>query len=410
VKINYLALYFDVSSEISKVVTQKYSTSFYWASQFFDQETKKAIFNIYGFVRFADEIVDSFHDFKKEQLLNDFITEYRTCKQSGISLNPIIYSFVSTCQKYKIEDFLVDPFLDSMRFDLTKKEYCSDEEINLYIYGSAEVIGLMCLKVFCKGDQNEYERLKPQALKLGAAFQKVNFLRDLKNDVLELKRFYFPVLITDGFNEKTKKIIIADIEQDFKEATRRMIVRNGFSKQEEDYIRLQLSNMIVDGKRLGKTLRKTYHHRTKSPFDYDRIDFSAVVNGKEKIYRVIKSYDKKTAVVRDASMEGDFRNFEVPLLKEEKENPVILTKEDEARAVQFISNLKYDGERAGKILKKIYVKKSDNPMISDTVYYAAIIKEKIYKFQIFRSLRRGLIIFDESNFINHFPEDQIKKS
>jgi 15-cis-phytoene synthase len=220
VKINYLELYFDVSSEISRVVTQKYSTSFYWASQFFDQETKKAIFNIYGFVRFADEIVDSFHDFNKEQLLNDFIKEYRTCKQSRISLNPIIYSFVSTCQKYKIEDFLVDPFLDSMRFDLTKKEYCSDEEINLYIHGSAEVIGLMCLKVFCKGDQNEYERLKPQALKLGAAFQKVNFLRDLKNDVLELKRFYFPVLVTDGFNEKTKKIIIADIEQDFQEAYR----------------------------------------------------------------------------------------------------------------------------------------------------------------------------------------------
>jgi hypothetical protein len=212
--------------------------------------------------------------------------------------------------------------------------------------------------------------------------------------------------------ENHKRSLMENLSDDprYQEATRRMIVRNGFSKQEEDYIRLQLSNMIVDGERLGKTLRKTYHHRTKSPFDYDRIDFSAVVNGKEKIYRVIKSYDKKTAVVRDASMEGDFRNFEVPLLKEEKENPVILTKEDEARAVQFISNLKYDGERAGKILKKIYVKKSDNPMISDTVYYAAIIKEKIYKFQIFRSLRRGLIIFDESNFINHFPEDQIKKS
>ncbi len=218
VKINYLDFYYHVSSEISRVVTQKYSTSFYWASQFFDQETKQAIFNIYGFVRFADEIVDSFHDFNKEALLDDFIKEYRTCKQSHISLNPIIYSFVSTCQKYQIDDSLVDPFLDSMRFDLTKKEYSTDEEINLYIYGSAEVIGLMCLKVFCKGEYNEYERLKPQALKLGAAFQKVNFLRDLKNDVLELKRFYFPVLITDGFNEKTKKIIIEDIEQDFRNA------------------------------------------------------------------------------------------------------------------------------------------------------------------------------------------------
>jgi phytoene/squalene synthetase len=218
VKINYLALYYDVSSEISRVVTQKYSTSFYWASQFFGKETKEAIFNIYGFVRFADEIVDSFHDFNKEELLDAFIKEYRTCKQSGISLNPIIYSFVRTCQKYQIDDALVDPFLNSMQFDLNKKEYINDEEINLYIYGSAEVIGLMCLKVFCKGDQKEYERLKPQALKLGAAFQKVNFLRDLKNDVLELKRFYFPVLISEGFNEKTKKIIIDNIEQDFREA------------------------------------------------------------------------------------------------------------------------------------------------------------------------------------------------
>lgn len=216
VKINYLTHYQNVCSDISMVVTQKYSTSFYWASQFFSQETKRAIFDIYGFVRFADEIVDSFHDFNKEVLLNQFIQEYKTCTQTGISLNPIIYSFVNTCKKYHIKDDLVDPFLNSMRFDLTKNEYLNSEEINLYIYGSAEVVGLMCLKIFCNGDQIEYDQLKPQALKLGAAFQKVNFLRDLKNDILELKRFYFPELISEGFNEKTKKIIIQDIENDFK--------------------------------------------------------------------------------------------------------------------------------------------------------------------------------------------------
>lgn len=212
----YLNEYQSVCSDISKIVTKRYSTSFYWASQFFSKEIQKGIFNIYGFVRFADEIVDSFHDYDKETLLNNFEEEYRKALLTGISLNPIIYSYVNTCRQYHIEEIYTDAFLQSMRFDLTKKEYKNAAEINQYIYGSAEVIGLMCLKIFCKGDQKQFDSLKSQALKLGAAFQKVNFLRDIKNDTLSLDRTYFPEMVIDTFNENSKDLIIKDIENDFK--------------------------------------------------------------------------------------------------------------------------------------------------------------------------------------------------
>lgn len=215
-KQSYLHEFQSVCSDISKLITKRYSTSFYWASQFFSKEIQKGIFNIYGFVRFTDEIVDSFHDFDKETLLNNFEEEYRNALLTGISLNPIIYSFVNTCRQYNIEGTYTDAFLQSMRFDLTKKEYKNADEINEYIYGSAEVIGLMCLKIFCKGDQKQFEFLKPQALKLGAAFQKVNFLRDIKNDTLSLNRTYFPEMVIDSFNESSKEMIIRDIENDFK--------------------------------------------------------------------------------------------------------------------------------------------------------------------------------------------------
>lgn len=214
--ISYLNDYQSVCSHISKLVTKSYSTSFYWSSLFFSKEIQQGIFNIYGFVRFADEIVDTFHDFDKENLLNKYEEEYRNGLQTGISLNPIIYSFIYTCKQYNIDSKHVDAFLKSMRYDLTKKEYSNREEINEYIYGSAEVIGLMCLKIFCHGDQAYYDQLEPNAIRLGAAFQKVNFLRDLKNDTIELDRTYFPEIATQIFNNEIKMRIIEDIENDFK--------------------------------------------------------------------------------------------------------------------------------------------------------------------------------------------------
>ncbi len=210
-----IALYNDTTSQISRIVTKKYSTSFYWSSQFFSKEIRKEIFNIYGFVRFADEIVDSFHDYDKKTLLDRFIQEFEYALVERISLNPIIHSFVETVSKNNIDKKHIDAFLESMRFDLTKSDYQTDAEIQKYIYGSAEVIGLMCLKVFCKGDQSYYETLEPGAIKLGAAFQKVNFLRDIQNDTLELNRNYFPNIVHSTFNEDTKNEIVKDIENDF---------------------------------------------------------------------------------------------------------------------------------------------------------------------------------------------------
>lgn len=210
-----IALYNNTTAEISRIVTKKYSTSFYWASLFFSKEIRKEIFNIYGFVRFADEIVDSFHEYDKQELLDRFIADFEYGLAHGISLNPIIHSFVETVSQHNIDKKHIDAFLESMRFDLTKSDYQTDAEIQKYIYGSAEVIGLMCLKVFCKGDQSYYDTLEPGAIKLGAAFQKVNFLRDLQNDTLELNRNYFPNIVHSTFNEETKKEIVADIENDF---------------------------------------------------------------------------------------------------------------------------------------------------------------------------------------------------
>lgn len=211
-----ISLYNNTTSHISRIVTQKYSTSFYWASLFFTQKIRKEIFNIYGFVRFADEIVDSFHDFDKQDLLNRFVADYEHGMRSGISLNPIINSFISTVNRFHIDRKHVDAFIDSMRFDLTKSDYQTTAEIDNYIYGSAEVIGLMCLKIFCNGDQKQYDSLEPSAIKLGAAFQKVNFLRDLQADTIELNRNYFPNIVHNTFTESTKNEIVADIENDFK--------------------------------------------------------------------------------------------------------------------------------------------------------------------------------------------------
>lgn len=209
-------LFDDVSFQCSKLVTKNYSTSFSLAVYMLSPSIRDAIYSIYGFVRFADEIVDSFHGFDKENLINDFEKEYYKAYHSGISLNPILNSFQQTVKQYNISDDLIQAFLKSMKMDLTKLDYNSKAEYEEYIYGSADVVGLMCLKVFVRGNNQKYEQLKAEAMRLGSAFQKVNFLRDLKDDNLILNRNYFPGVDLNSFNEKTKKAIINEIKEDFK--------------------------------------------------------------------------------------------------------------------------------------------------------------------------------------------------
>lgn len=176
---------------------------------------RQDIYNIYGFVRFADEIVDSFHDYKKEILFNRFENSLDEALTDRISLNPILNSFQKTVYKYNIDRELIIAFMDSMRLDLTKSTYYTAQEFNDYIYGSADVVGLMCLKVFVKGDAEKYEQLKEPAMNLGSAFQKVNFLRDLKEDFENLSRTYFPNTNLDALDEVSKAKIIEEIEVNF---------------------------------------------------------------------------------------------------------------------------------------------------------------------------------------------------
>ncbi len=210
-----IQLYNDVSFRISRIVTRSYSTSFSIAVSFLNSETRNAIYSIYGFVRFADEIVDTFHDFNKTQLLAEFENNYYKAFKEGLSLNPVLHSFQTTVKKYDIPDELIQAFLKSMKADLVKNGSYSKSEIDEYIYGSAEAVGLMCLCVFVKGNQNLYNKLKYPAMKLGSAFQKVNFLRDMKNDIYDLSRSYFPEIDINTFNNEVKDRIIKDIEADF---------------------------------------------------------------------------------------------------------------------------------------------------------------------------------------------------
>jgi phytoene/squalene synthetase len=179
---------------------------------------REDIFSIYAFVRFADEIVDSFHGFDKNELINEFEADYYKSIKTGISLNPILNCFQLTVKKYNIPDDLVQAFLKSMKLDLNKTDYNTVEEFNDYIYGSADVVGLMCLKVFVNGDDEKYESLKSYAMSLGSAFQKVNFLRDLKDDYEVLNRSYFPGVDLKSLNYDSKDKIIEEIENDFREA------------------------------------------------------------------------------------------------------------------------------------------------------------------------------------------------
>lgn len=210
---------FDILSfKCSKQVTKSYSTSFSLAVKMLSPSIRDAIYSIYGFVRCADEIVDSFHNFDKNFLIDDFENEYYKALKSDISLNPILNSFQQTVKKYNITDDLIQSFLKSMKADLIKSNYTNESEINEYIYGSADVVGLMCLKVFSNGNELKYNELKPSAMKLGSAFQKVNFLRDLKDDSLVLNRSYFPNVDLKSFDENSKQMIIKDIKNDFKES------------------------------------------------------------------------------------------------------------------------------------------------------------------------------------------------
>ena len=217
------SMFDKVSNDCSKLVIKKYSTSFYFSSSLLSKTVRQDIFNIYGFVRLADEIVDTFHDYPKKELLEDFEKELWRSIENKISLNPILNSFQFTVNKYSIPKDLISSFLDSMKMDLEKKEYDSVEEYKKYIYGSADVVGLMCLKVFVEGSENQYDELSEFAISLGSAFQKVNFLRDLKNDSNILNRVYFPNVNMNNFTEESKKEIILEIEKDFKNAVKGIV-------------------------------------------------------------------------------------------------------------------------------------------------------------------------------------------
>ncbi|MBC7557663.1 MAG: phytoene/squalene synthase family protein [Chryseobacterium sp.] len=211
-------LHDQVSFSCSKLVTKSYSSSFSRAILLFPEDIRAAIYNIYGFVRFADEIVDTFHDYPKRELMDDFMKQYEDAMKKGISLNPILHSFTQTVKKYKIDQSLIDAFIDSMYKDLGEINYQDRAEYDAYIYGSAEVVGLMCLKVFVEGDAKEFKNLEPFAKSLGAAFQKINFLRDIQADFLVLNRMYFPGVDFNNFSLEDKKTIEKDIAYDFEQA------------------------------------------------------------------------------------------------------------------------------------------------------------------------------------------------
>ena len=212
-----MELFYRISASCSKVVTKTYSTSFSSAIQLLHRDIREDIFNIYGFVRLADEIVDTFHDYDKLRLLQQFKNETFNSIEEGISLNPILQSFQLTVNKYQIDLQLIEDFFESMESDLTQA-YHTTSSYEKYIYGSAEVVGLICLYVFCEGNKARFEELKQPARALGAAFQKVNFLRDMNNDFQVLSRVYFPQCDFYNFTNSEKQSIEIDIEEDFAKA------------------------------------------------------------------------------------------------------------------------------------------------------------------------------------------------
>lgn len=210
-------LFDEVSHRCSKDVTRSYSTSFTWGIRCLHPDFRQPIYALYGFVRLADEIVDSFHDYDKKKLLDDFRQDTCNALQDRISLNPVLNSFQQMVHRYGIDRELIDIFLRSMEMDLYIRSY-DQQSYDDYILGAAEVVGLMCLKIFVRGNEVDYERLKKYAMRLGAAFQKVNFLRDLKADYFHLGRTYFPGVSMERFNEVNKREIEKSIDEDFSTA------------------------------------------------------------------------------------------------------------------------------------------------------------------------------------------------
>ncbi|MEQ9062904.1 MAG: phytoene/squalene synthase family protein [Vicingaceae bacterium] len=249
-----LQLFDKVSLTCSKSVTSTYSTSFSTAVNMLSPSIRGAIHSIYGFVRFADEIVDTFHHSDKAYLLDKFENDLNEALQMGISLNPILHSFQITVKEYEIDRHLIDSFMSSMKMDIEKKNYESRAEYEQYIYGSADVVGLMCLKVFVSGNQELYEELKYSAMKLGSAFQKVNFLRDLKDDSELLNRSYFPNVDLRAMDSPTKQAIIEEISEDFKEAYSGIIRLPQSS-------RFGVYTAYIYYRQLLKKLEKTESHR-----------------------------------------------------------------------------------------------------------------------------------------------------
>ncbi|MEO8412293.1 MAG: phytoene/squalene synthase family protein [Ginsengibacter sp.] len=209
-----MQLFHDVSQQCSKFTTSRYSTSFCSAIKLLHKDLQVPVYNIYGFVRFADEIVDTFHEYNKETLLNEFKIETYKAIERKISLNPILHSFQITVNEYEIDRQLIESFFKSMEYDLHKNVYDTNGYKD-YVYGSAEVVGLMCLNIFCEKDSAKYKSLMPYAQSLGAAFQKVNFLRDVKSDYQQLERTYFPDVDFRNFTADIKESIEAEIMADF---------------------------------------------------------------------------------------------------------------------------------------------------------------------------------------------------
>lgn len=212
-----IQLFDKTSNDLSRRVSLNYSTSFSLGIKLLSKEYRWAVFATYGFVRLADEIVDTFHGFDKARLLADFKAQTYQSIREGISTNPILHSFQLAANQFGITDDLIEPFFQSMEEDLHTNTH-NQKSYDQYIYGSAEVVGLMCLKIFCKGDQNQYKGLLPYARSLGAAFQKVNFLRDIKSDIEERGRLYFPNIDFHNFSDAEKLHIIEDVKKDFEHA------------------------------------------------------------------------------------------------------------------------------------------------------------------------------------------------
>jgi len=236
---NHFDLFNTTCSECSRLITRRYSTSFSLGIRLFAMRFRGPIYGIYGFVRFADEIVDTFHNYNKELLLRRFREDTYRAIDEGISLNPVLQAFQDVVHRYGIERELIDAFLDSMEMDLSNNTYDA-RGYETYIYGSAEVVGLMCLRVFCEGDEAQYQSLQAPACRLGAAFQKINFLRDIRSDYDERGRVYFPGVDFGQFDNTTKRRIEADIQADFDAA-------------------LEGIRRLPDGSRLGVYLAYKYY-------------------------------------------------------------------------------------------------------------------------------------------------------